>query len=242
MIKKVFLLVIVFTTAVSGIQAQVEEPNRVGIIAGYNLSGLTGVSGTATGGTPDWGMVSGFRAGLAGEFPLAKSFYLQPALLFTSQGFKDEYTPTGSTVNAKRKFTFYQLQIPINVQYKLNLGIPKIIFQIGPYAGYGLFGRQKYYRNDVSKDLSDQYKKLSFGNNKKGDNIRPAFDYGVGAGVGVQIHRFQVLAGYNYSLGALKFEKNAYSRNYDIKGSNNVFFASFSFFFGRYPSLFPEED
>jgi hypothetical protein len=242
MSKKSFLFVVISLIISSLVTAQ----NRVGITAGYNLSGVHSVvTGVAPGGyNHDWSMISGFQAGLSGEFPLnsIESIYLQVAGTFASHGFQDNYNQSSQQgAKATRKFNFYYLQVPVNVQYKLKVGIPEIIFQAGPYVEYGLFGRQKYTLKNVSKTstLKDEQKKLKF-ENTTNQKIHSRFQYGVGAGVGVQVSRFQLMLGYDYGLSDLTFFKKT-GINYDNKSKSNQFFANVTFYFGKYASIFPEE-
>jgi hypothetical protein len=186
-------------------------------------------------------MRSGFQGGLSLEFPLNDRVYLQPSVFFSSQGFKEDYEMTGTLTPAQRKFSFYYLQVPVNVQYKLDIGIPELVFQAGPFLQYGLFGRQRYSIKNVQKELTDEYKKLQFGNDKKTDNIRPKFHYGVGAGLGIQVSRLLLTAGYNFTLSEFSFTKQASGRNYDAKLKNGSLFVNLTLYFGKYLPLFPEE-
>ncbi len=234
MFKKVVLLFVVMLFAVS-----VHAQFKAGIRAGYNLSGIYNVSGNGTNGSavtgnpappePDWGMISGFQVGAAFEIPLKHSLYLQPAAVFSRQGFKDEYASNG---DIKRVFSLYYLQIPVNLQYKLDVGVVKVLFQAGPYVQYGLFGRQKYYKKDVSQDLADKYKKITMGSDSK-DYLSPRIDYGVGAGVGVQFAQLQLMAGYNLGLGTTTFKMDAKSRKYDMDMKNSSFVITLTYLFGR---------
>ncbi|MDR0814826.1 MAG: PorT family protein [Bacteroidales bacterium] len=242
MLKKSFFSFVIVLIFIVGANAQ----TRIGITAGYNLSGVHGVTGIFSGNSSfnhDWSMVSGFQAGIAGEFPLneAETFYLQAAGTFYSHGFRDTYnqgSPNGST--ARRTFKFYGLQVPVNVQYKLKVGIPVIVFQAGPYVDYEMFGRQKYTLNnkDKTSSLSDAQKKLKF-EETSNQKIKNRFQYGVGVGAGVQVSRFQVMLGYNYGLSDLAFYKKT-GITYDHKLKSNQFFANFTFYFGKYASIFPD--
>ncbi|MDR1666107.1 MAG: PorT family protein [Bacteroidales bacterium] len=217
---------------------------RAGITGGYNLSSPYSYGGKMIGNdvpAPDWGIKSGFQGGLSLEFPLSDRLYLQPSLFFASHGFKDRYEMTGSKKTAQRVFSFYSLQVPVNVQYKLDVGIPEIVFQVAPFIRYNLFGRQRYFIENVSKTLEDEYKKLKFGNNKETDNIQPAFQYGVGAGVGIQVSRLLLMAGYNFGLSELSLRKQASGRNYDVRLKTGDIFVNLTIYFGKYPPLFPEE-
>ena len=236
MFKRLALLFVVMLS-VASVYAQFKP----GIRAGYNLSGIHSISGNGTNGSaiisstdapvPDWGMVSGFHAGMAFEIPLKHSLYLQPAAVFSMQGFKDEHKSGNDDV--KRIFSLYYLQVPVNVQYKMDMGMVKLLFQAGPYAQLGLFGRQRYFKKDVSQDLNDdKYKKITMGSSSK-DYVQPAINLGVGAGVGVQLAGLQLLAGYNLGLGTMTFKMDAKSRKYDMDMKTGGFMVTLTYLFGR---------
>ncbi|MDR3093056.1 MAG: PorT family protein [Bacteroidales bacterium] len=238
MLKKTFFFFVIVLIFTVGTQAQ----TRIGITGGYNLSGVHGVTGPPISGGVNhkWSMISGFQGGLTGEFPLNESetFFLQAAATFTSHGFQDNYNQsTADGPKATRKFNFYHIQVPVNAQYKLKVGIPYIVFQAGPYFDYGLSGRQKYMLNNKVK-TPDNQKKLKY-ENTSSQKIHSRFQYGVGLGAGVQVSRFQVMLGYNYGLSDLVFYKKT-GITYDKKLKSNQFFANFTFYFGKYASIFPD--
>ncbi|GHT23699.1 hypothetical protein FACS189464_3810 [Bacteroidia bacterium] len=243
MLKKSFSFFVIALIFIVGAQAQ----SRIGITGGYNLSGVHSV--TSPTGKPfsggenhKWSMISGFQGGVTGEFPLNESetFFLQVAATITSHGFQDNYTQDlAGDKKASRKFNFYHIQVPVNAQYKLKVGIPSIVFQAGPYFDYGLSGRQKYMLKDNVKTLNDNQKKLKY-EDTSNQKIHSRFQYGIGVGAGVQVSRFQVMLGYNYGLSDLTFIKKNNGINYDTKLKNNQFFANFTFYFGKYASIFPD--
>jgi hypothetical protein len=241
MTGKLSAVTIVLTTAMTVMTAQAQP--RIGFKAGYNINGIYGVSGgillsnpDANQPQPNWKMKSGFQFGATGEIPLTGALYLQPSVVFKSQGFKDTYVnPQGK--NYKWTFAFYGLQVPVNVQYKIDLGIPQLIFQAGPYIGYGFRGKLKKYVDNVLK--TDQ--KLKYGEHKSSDILKPQWDYGITLGAGVQVSRVQLSAGYSMGLSEMTFIKNV-SRPYNVKMKNNEIFVTLAFFFGRYESIFPDEE
>ncbi|MDR1673639.1 MAG: PorT family protein [Bacteroidales bacterium] len=240
MARKPFWVIAALMTA-TAVTAQAQF--RIGFKGGYNINNVYGVSGgirtssvEANQPTPEWKMKSGFQFGAVSEIPLTNAFYLQPSVVFKSQGFKDVYVnPDGK--DYKWTFAFYGLQVPVNIQYKVDLGIPDLIFQAGPYIGYGFRGKLKKYVNNVVK--TDQ--KLKYGEHKSSDILKPQWDYGLTVGAGVQVSRVQLSAGYSMSFSEMTFVKNV-SRPYNVKMKTNEIFVTLSFFFGRYESIFPEEE
>jgi len=127
----------------------------------------------------------------------------------------------------------YYLQVPVNVQYRYNIAEEtNLLFQAGPYAGFGLFGRQTRIRNGKTQDLDSKHKKISFGNGTAYD-VQNVMDYGIGAGVGIEFIRFQFMLGYDFGLAKMPFQKQAGSGNYNINMRNHNFSATIAVIFGR---------
>jgi hypothetical protein len=81
------------------------------------------------------------------------------------------------------------LQIPVNAQYKIDLGDMKLLLQAGPYLGYAISGKTKSKSGGIKEE-----EKIKFGN--KNDEMK-AFDYGLGFGAGLQFGNIQTSLGYN---------------------------------------------
>jgi len=196
MLKKVFLLVVAAVLTAGFAQAQF----KIGARAGFNLTTVTGK------GAPEAAKLKpGFQVGVVGDYAFSEAFSIQPSLLFSQQGFKNEDSEDNLTV--KQSFTLNYLQLPINLQYKFDLGGAKLFLQAGPYLGYGLGGKYKFTSGSVSVNG-----KIKFGegpeiyddiNNLPDFYFDKAFDFGVGAGVGVQVSNFQVAFGYTLGLPSL---------------------------------------
>jgi len=154
------------------------------------------------------------------------------------QGFADKYTSNGDVV---RTFSLYYLQVPVYLQYRWNVyEETNVLFQAGPYAGVGLFGRQSFNRKGKSQDLTDSQKKITFGN---GNDIQNSFDYGVGAGVGIELYRFQLMLNYDFGLNQSTFyKKDAKSATYHIDMRNHNFSMTLAVIFGRRDPLQNKKD
>ena len=242
MLKRYFVLLSVFVALSGSLCAQV----RPGIKLGYNLGGVmadyTGKPEDfkiTTAGYPDnFKMKSGFQIGMIADCPINDVFAIQPGARFSMQGFIDKYTSGEGNASAKsiRKFSLYYLQIPVYAQYRWNVyEETNVLFQAGPYVGLGLFGRQSYTRNGKSQELTDAQKKKTFGNGTAKD-IQKAFDFGIGAGVGIEFFRFQLMFAYDFGLTKSPLNMDSSrtkSGSYHVDMNNHNFSVTLGVIFGR---------
>ena len=236
MLKRNIVFLFAMLAVVGSINAQV----RLGLKMGYNLGGvmadylgdesLENLKKKA--GDPDnFHIKSGFQAGFILDCPIDGAISIQPGARFSMQGFSDQYTSNGKAI---RKFSLYYLQAPVYAQYRFNVAEEtNLLFQAGPYVGYGMFGRQSYTMKGKSQDLTDKQKKLTFGSGKP-DDMYKAFDYGIGAGVGIEFYRFQLVAAYDFGLNKVTFDKkDAKSAIYNVDMRNHNFSVTLAVIFGR---------
>ncbi len=223
MLKKNIILVLTMLIIIAQAQAQV----RPGIKAGFNLSNVF-AEGVKTGDKKSYHMKPGFQFGMVVDWTLGNSLTLQPGMQFATQGFIDKYTSNGDYV---RKFSLYYLQLPINVQYRLNLGEVDVLFQAGPYFGYGVAAKQKSFKNGTKEDISDSYKTIEFGNSTT-DELYNQYDYGIGLGAGIEYANMQLLVGYNFGLYQMTLHKNV-GQLYNIHMRNNGLTVTFAYIFGN---------
>ena len=191
--KKVFLVVNVAILSMAFVQAQV----NFGVRAGLNMSNMkTSVLGLSL----DTKMKPGIQLGVVGELSLLDIIAIQPGIIFSQQGFKiDDFL--GSKISATETLNY--IQVPVNVMYKVNLGVAKLLLQAGPYLGYGLSGKTKAWldgKKIEGEDFKEMFgdEKIKFGSGDEDDY--KALDFGLGFGAGVQFSSFQVCIGYNAGL------------------------------------------
>ena len=243
MLKRNIILMCTVVAVAGTMNAQV----RPGIKVGYNLSGVmaeyrgdkTLEERSKTAGDPrNFHMRSGFQAVMVADCPINDAFAIQPGARFAMQWFSDKYTSNGDVI---RKFSFFYLQVPVYAQYRLNIAEEtNLLFQAGPYAEFGLFGRQSFNRKGKSQDLSDSQKKITFGS---GNDIHDAFNYGIGAGVGIEFYRFQLMATYDFGLNNPTFyKKDAKSATYHVDMRNHNFSVTLAVIFGRRDPLQNQKD
>jgi len=241
MLNRFFILLFVFVVFAGSVNAQA----RIGMKMGYNFGGVmadfTGRSEdlkpTDAGYPNNFQNRSGFQGGLIVDCPINDVLAIQPGVRFAMQGFIDEYRSGGSSgAKVSRIFSLYYLQVPVNVQYRYNIAEEtNLLFQAGPYAGFGLFARQTLIRGGKTQDLDSKLKKLTFG---PGKDIQNRFDFGIGAGVGIEFVRFQFILGYDFGLAKIPFHKplaanSSVGSGYHMDMRNHNFSATIALIFGR---------
>ena len=212
--KKIYLVLLAAVLTASYAQAQL----TFGARAGLNFTNMS----VKMGGTSiSADMKPGIQLGVVAEYALSESFVIQPGLLFAQQGSKSKYS--GTTSKGKEKTTLNYLQIPVNAQYKVDLGGMKLLFQAGPYFGFALNGKIK--GEDTSGGETSKYDhKIEFGS----DAEFRRFDFGLGIGAGLEFGNMQAGLGYNIGIANL-----APDNDYDYKMKNNGLALTVTYFFGK---------
>jgi len=88
--------------------------------------------------TPQW------HGGIIADLGLIKGLHLQPQVLISSKGMKEEEKRTNEHwVEGTYKTRLIYLEIPLNIVYKIRVGPGKIAFGAGPYFAFPLSGTYK---------------------------------------------------------------------------------------------------
>jgi len=196
--KKNLIVLLAAVLTASYAQAQ----TTFGVRAGLNLTNVyqKGDDGNMKG--LDW--IPGFQIGVIADYPLLEDLSFQPGILFATQGAKAEASSSG--YKAKVTINLNYIQIPINLQYKHELDNKVLLVQAGPYLGYGIGGKQKAEISQGTTKVSDS-RKIKFGSGDDADY--KAFDFGLGAGAGLQLGNLQAVLGLNYGLAKLNTDGKA---------------------------------
>jgi len=244
MLKRIIFLLFAFTAVVS---AQV----RPGLKLGYNLGGVNSefvgvysydITGkpspnhpNAAGYPQNFKMISGFQIGMIADCPINDAFAIQPGARFAMQGFIDEYRSGAAHI---RRFSLFYLQVPVYAQYRWNVAEEtNVLFQAGPYAGIGLFGRQSHNTGGSNQDLDHRNKTINFR-----EDFDKALDYGISIGAGIEFYRFQLVAAYDFGLNKANFKKNQTGYLYNLDMRNHCFSVTLAVIFGRRDPLFSQRD
>ncbi|HTJ50929.1 MAG TPA: porin family protein [Cyclobacteriaceae bacterium] len=158
----------------------------------------------------------GVNAGFFAKFPIVRGISIQPEILYSNKGAKDRYQSTvrGS---GEYRFNLNYVETPLLLVFNLtkNLNING-----GAYAAYLVSANVK----DVNHDGT-----ITGVTNLNSSNFN-RFDYGLVAGVGVDIQKATLGARYNYGLknvglpGSLSGDLTSNSKN-----SVFTFFIGFAF-------------
>lgn len=174
--------------------------SKFGIKAGLNFNTLEDV--TESGSVNQaWKNQTGYHFGIAWQFKVPIiGIGIQPELLYSKvrTSFMESYTGAqplnnGFVANNIVSPTLSEVEIdyltlPINFQLGLDLLILRPFIVVSPYISYAL---QK------GGDLT----------NGDWDDVN-RFNYGVGAGVGLDIWKLQIMGKYNWGLGKLESATN----------------------------------
>jgi hypothetical protein len=181
----------------------------LGLRAGYNSMNASS-SSVDLNTNPTFGL----QIGLVGDHAVNANFAIQWGFLFAMQSFEYGYSETrnrtytvGSANFTETKYeesgtvSASYIQIPVNFQWKPDLGSAKFMLQAGPYFGFALGG-------DITGEykLTRKYTTTKFGmtgdDNRSGNfnNEYNAFEFGLGLGAGFQFGKFQIGLGYNIGL------------------------------------------
>ncbi len=180
-LKSLFLIALLCVAV--GASAQLS----FGVKAGLNMSNITDFENSE--------MKIGYKIGPTVEYAFAPNMAIQSGVLLSSLGTKEKDGDGSIDAN--------YLQIPISFAYKYAIAPDtKIYGNVGPYFGFGIFGKSKFYN-----ELTDKYEK----EDTFGDNGMENFDCGLTFGVGMEVTKFNF--GLNYDLGLTKV--------YDVSGSSS---------------------
>ncbi len=128
---------------------------------------------------------TGFHAGILYKARLVGGLALQPELLYIQKGGNLNLKTMGKNAD----FKVHHIQLPVNLQWGIDLMLFRPFIMVSPYIGYAIAN-------------GDELKGL------KWDNMN-RFEYGIGLGAGLDIWKFQVTGRYCWDLGKVaEFEWN----------------------------------
>ena len=135
---------------------------------------------------------TGFNLGITSEFKIAKPLAIETGLIFSTKGFM--MTEMEETYKMKVKLNLYYIDVPLNLKVSQNIGKVKVYGTAGPYIGIGLLASLKMEETYSGETHTDRefivIEDLGFKH----------LDYGVNAGIGVEIKAIQIGVNYGYGL------------------------------------------
>ena len=143
----------------------------------------------------DQNLKAGFHAGVFNKIGITESFAIQPELLYSSKGFKNNYD-NSAIADGETKFNLNYIDLPVKLVYNLSRDFE---FQFGPYFSY-LAGANVDTDAEVLEffniDATDELDRENFN----------AFEVGLTGGLGFTID--PLVFGFNYNLGLTQVAKD----------------------------------
>lgn len=198
---KYLIIVSIISTSLL-MQTELKAQQKVGIKGGLNLSNLTGD-------TNDKNLLAGFHVGGWLEAPVTEALSIQPELLFSQKGLKQDYN--WDELNVETRLRLNYLEIPVNLVYHLSKDFS---FEGGPYIGYLLSAKMEATSENNSGSI-EYLKELD-------RNDFNQFDFGLG--FGLRYYFNPLYLGFNYKAGFANITNNEKTNTDDLfdKAKNNV--------------------
>ncbi len=256
--KKNLFLLLGFLLLLSGFkelnaQRRSKAPStRFGIRAGFNISDLSSAKGLDiynglafyndqleyVGFTDTDPWKPGFNAGITMQTEINDSWFIQPALLFTTKGYKLNSQDVEIDVTAA------YLQIPVDILFKYEIKDRfHFVLQGEVFLGVGVYGftdfHDRYGENEIPRKPHQQTAIPSAMNDYIGfdqtvhgiywkdrnDTFETEgtyrFDTGIGAGFGFEFWNFQLMFNYQFSVIPLYNYGYDFSGRYEAKGMDH---------------------
>jgi hypothetical protein len=176
-------------------QTTMAQTTRAGIKGGLNVSNLY------IDDVDDENARYGINVGFYGQIFSTETFAIQPELLFSTKGSKEEY---GGLIDQEIKFNLNYIDLPVLAVIKLGESAE---IHLGGYASY-LLGANINYEGDVANGTDELDK----------DHFK-SFDYGLVGGFALNFGAAQIGARYNYGLAKIADSDNARDFLGDAKNS-----------------------
>lgn len=191
---------------------------KFGVKAGLNLSNMLEKDNEVTY-SEDYKMKLGFNVGGNIEISFNDMLSFEPGLSLSTKGYKIKMEEDG--VEVKGSVNLLYIDVPLNAKASFDLGGAKLFVLAGPYAGFGITGKYKVKSEGISIEQD-----IEWGTDEESDLKR--LDFGINAGVGVQINSFEISAGYGLGLANLAPQTEG-----GYKIANRVIGISLGYKFGK---------
>ena len=151
------------------------------------VAGITSSKATIDAALSDVQNITQYHVGLTYKISLGGIFAIQPSLIYNVKGAKiAEFKAVGDISSFDYKNGY--LELPVQIQAGLNLGVARIYAIAEPFLGYAI----------TNSTQSSNGTKIDV----KWNEVKNKLEYGVGVGAGIElIKHVQVSARYFWNLG-----------------------------------------
>ena len=170
----------------------------------------------------DYKVTPRFQLGVTAEFPLTKLFSFEPGLFFSSKGYKSHLVMQNDIIfDIYKNEILNYIEIPLTAKATTFIGRFPVYVTFGPYIGIALNGKIIVNEFSDNKTTRNEY---NYSMDSGGYMKR--MDYGLQAGIGIEIHQF--LVGLNYDHGISKINQQS-----EFKCKNRVLGVTVGYKFNR---------
>jgi len=236
--RKTLILSTLVITSVFTLNAQVENKGDFnwGVTVGAGLSDIrmdNDVERMMYG--DDKHGIANIQAGIVIDYAFSNKFFLESGISFQRKGFKydterEERTET-EEISLDKDITtnMFYLQLPVLLNYKIQLNNISLSPQIGPYVAYGIGGKTKTHIEQTIEPfigVETEQKTSSETNSFDENGGNERFDFGLRYAFSLSLnnkHRISL----GYDMGLLDINRNGN----EFKNKNGSLFATYTFFF-----------
>lgn len=211
---------------------ETSKAQRARIEGGINFANI---SVTNDGRVNNANMLTSFRVGIIGDFPLASIVYLQPGIVYTGKGSKVQNGTQGTSGYYKQTFNPFYIEVPVNLVFKTpSVKGNRFFAGAGPYLAVGINGKAKT-EGQIGVATYNTQRDIRFSNDDPttlnqeegaGFNIVKRFDYGVNGIAGIEMRSITLSANYGLGLAKLQSGSNSAANN---NNKNRVWGVSLGF-------------
>src|ERR1700733_12951863 len=181
------LVIAAILLAPAGIYAQEQQTSAdSGMTAKFGIKGGLNLTNLYVANVSSEHMKAGFNAGVFAKLPVTRGFSIQPELLYSVKGAKDDYNNLAEG-SGEYRFNLGYIELPLLAVVNLTKN-----FSIH-LGGYGA-----YLTNANVKDVNNNGTIQNITDLNADDFNR--WDFGLAGGLGFDIENFTIGARYNYGL------------------------------------------
>lgn len=197
--KNLFLAGMICLSFVNFTNAQSLSPSA-GIKGGLNFTNLY------TEDVDDNNILTSFNAGLYVNLPVSSAVSIQPEFNFSRKGSELVYDNAFATGTTILKLNYLEMPVLLKLNVTPNLNV-----HLGPYAAYLIDGQATNETNGGT---------FNFEENINNDDLNK-WDYGLAAGVGLDLGGTSLGLRYNYGLQTIGKERTFGGTTYTFPDSKN---------------------
>lgn len=203
---------LILCSLIIGLITSANAQIRFGIKAGGNFSNLYTSDNNEGFNSNQYKGKFGYHFGSVLEYSLSNRLSIQPELLYLNHGAK--LKNKNSFLMKDGHFTLNTLLLPVNLKASFEIGYPKLFVYAGPYIGYNMYGKIKGKIDGVSVE-QELFSK---------DSNMKRWDFGAGIGVGIEMNKFTLSLGNQYSMQNISKSERGKMKTGNLTLSAGYFF------------------